>query len=286
MSEQEGRVIRMERVCKSFSGKQVLKDVSFSVEEGEIFGLLGPSGAGKTTLIHIMTGQLPFEGEAEILGRSCAWQEKNRYEDVGIVADRCGLYERLSCLENMKIFARIKGVGPERTEEVLRQVLLWEDRNVKVSRLSKGMRQRLLIARAVLHRPRLLFLDEPTSGLDPTTASAVHKLLEELRQNGMTIFLTTHNMSEAQRLCRRIVLLHEGRIVESGVPDEICLRHDRMREIKLTLTDGTREILSNTPEEADVLCGYLKSGRVKAIHTSEPDLETVFRFLTGKELGI
>ncbi|MBD5552321.1 MAG: ABC transporter ATP-binding protein [Lachnospiraceae bacterium] len=286
MTRQKGNVIRLEQIHKSFSEKQVLKGVSFSVEAGEIFGLLGPSGAGKTTLIHIMTGQMPFEGKAEILGQSCAYQEKNRYENVGIVADRCGLYDRLSCYENLKILARIKGVGQERIEEVLKQVLLWKDRNVKVGRLSKGMRQRLLIARAILHHPRLLFLDEPTSGLDPTTASAVHTLLEELRKEGMTILLTTHNMSEAQKLCRHIVLLHEGKIVESGKPDEICLRHDRAQKIHVTLTDGNRDVLGNTPQEAEVLCGYLKSGRIKALHTSEPDLDTVFRFLTGKELDV
>lgn len=283
---EEDKAIRLEHIHKAFGEKQVLKEVSFSVEEGEIFGLLGPSGAGKTTLIKIMTGQLPFEGKAEILGQTCAYQEKERYENIGIVTDNCGLYERLSCMENLKIFARIKGVGQERIREVLKQVLLWEDRNRKVSRLSKGMRQRLLIARAVLHHPRLLFLDEPTSGLDPTTAAAVHMLLEELRQEGMTIFLTTHNMSEAQKLCRHIVLLHEGKIVESGIPDEICLRHDRLQKISVTLNDGTREDLNYTSQEAEVLCGYLKNGKIKAIHTSEPDLEAVFRFLTGKELGI
>lgn len=286
MMGKEDRAIRLEQIHKAFGEKQVLKEVSFSVEDGEIFGLLGPSGAGKTTLIKIMTGQLPFEGKAEILGQTCAYQEKERYENIGIVTDNCGLYERLSCIENLKIFARIKGVGQERVREVLKQVLLWEDRNKKVNRLSKGMRQRLLIARAVLHHPRLLFLDEPTSGLDPTTAAAVHTLLEELRQEGMTIFLTTHNMSEAQKLCRHIVLLHEGKIVESGIPDEICLRHDRLQKISVTMNDGTREDLNYTSQEADVLCGYLKSGKVKAIHTSEPDLEAVFRFLTGKELGV
>lgn len=286
MMGQEARAIRLEQIHKAFGEKQVLKEVSFSVEDGEIFGLLGPSGAGKTTLIKIMTGQLPFEGKAEILGQTCAYQEKERYENIGIVTDNCGLYERLSCIENLKIFARIKGVGQERVREVLKQVLLWEDRNKKVNRLSKGMRQRLLIARAVLHHPRLLFLDEPTSGLDPTTAAAVHTLLEELRQEGMTIFLTTHNMSEAQKLCRHIVLLHEGKIVESGIPDEICLRHDRLQKISVTMNDGTREDLNYTSQEADVLCGYLKSGKIKAIHTSEPDLEAVFRFLTGKELGV
>lgn len=286
MSEQGKDAIRLERVRKSFGEKQVLKEVSFSVKEGEVFGLLGPSGAGKTTLIGIMTGQLPFEGSAEILGESSAYQEKNRYENIGIVTDQCGLYERLSCMENLKILARIKGASRERIEEALKQVLLWEARNTKVNRLSKGMRQRLLIARAVLHRPKLLFLDEPTSGLDPTTAAAVHVLLEGLRQEGMTIFLTTHNMSEAQKLCRHIVLLHEGKIVESGVPEEICLRHDRMRKINVTFQDGSREDLNNTPEGGEALCSYLKSGRVKAIHTSEPDLEAVFRFLTGKELDV
>lgn len=283
---QENKVIQLERIHKAFGKKQVLREVSFSVEEGEIFGLLGPSGAGKTTLIQIMTGQLSFEGRAEILGKSSACQEKERYEEIGIVTDNCGLYERLSCLENLKIFALVKNVPKSRTEEVLREVLLWEDRNVTVNRLSKGMRQRLLIARATLHRPKLLFLDEPTSGLDPTTAQAVHVLLEDLRKKGMTIFLTTHNMSEAQRLCRHIVLLHEGNIVEAGKPEEICLRHDHMRRICVTLAEGGREELEYSAQGADTLCGYLKEGKARAVHTSEPDLEEVFRHLTGKGLEV
>ena len=283
---QENKAIRLERIHKAFGEKQVLKELSFSVEEGEIFGLLGPSGAGKTTLIRIMTGQLNFEGRAEILGKSSACQERERYEEIGIVTDSCGLYERLSCLENLKIFTIVKGVSKKRIEEVLREVLLWEDRNVRVNRLSKGMRQRLLIARAILHRPKLLFLDEPTSGLDPTTAQAVHILLEDLRKKGMTIFLTTHNMSEAQRLCRHIVLLYEGNIVERGTPEEICLRHDHARRIWVTLPEGGREELEYSAQGADTLCNYLKEGKARAVHTSEPDLEEVFRLLTGKELGV
>lgn len=121
---QENKAIRLERIHKAFGEKQVLKELSFSVEEGEIFGLLGPSGAGKTTLIRIMTGQLYFEGRAEILGKSSACQERERYEEIGIVTDNCGLYERLSCLENLKIFTIVKGVSKKRIEEVLREVLL------------------------------------------------------------------------------------------------------------------------------------------------------------------
>lgn len=281
----EETVVSLQNIRKSFGAKEVLKDISFSVEKGEVFGLLGPSGAGKTTLLQIMTGQLPFEGEARILGKECAEHEKNRYQDIGIVTDNCGLYDRLSCYENLKIFAGIKGVREERIEEVLKQVLLWEDRKVTVSRLSKGMRQRLLIARAVLHRPKLLFLDEPTSALDPTTAAAVHELLEALRREGITIFLTTHNMSEATKLCNHIVLLHEGNIVEYGVPAQICLKHNTEQKVTISLKDGKKVILQNAVKEADVLCAYLKGGQVEAMHTSEPDLETVFKQLTGKELS-
>lgn len=283
---EETPVIRLQDVRKKFGAKEVLKKVSFQVEPGEIFGLLGPSGAGKTTLIKIMTGQLPFEGEAAILGNPCEYQEKKRYEDIGIVTDTCGLYERLSCYENLKIYARIKQVDKERIREVLEQVLLWEDRKVRVSRLSKGMKQRMLIARAILHKPKLLFLDEPTSGLDPTTASTVHDLLEDLRKEGITIFLTTHNMSEAQKLCRHIVLLCDGEIVESGIPSEICLRHNREQKITFSLTDGTTKVINNVPLQTEELFDYFRKGQIRAMHTSEPDLEMVFREMTGKELGV
>lgn len=214
-------MVRVHNVSKSFGSQSVLSDVSFEIKKQEIFGLLGPSGAGKTTLINILTNQLKADvGEARI--------DASPFE-TGLMLDEDGLYPRLTCIENMDLFARIYGISLLKSLETLKKVGLDDAAKKSVSTLSNGMRQRLALARAILHEPKVLFLDEPTSGLDPGTAQGIHRLIMGLRDNGATIFLTTHNMDEAVRLCGRVVLLHKGQIVESGSPLEICERHGAIR---------------------------------------------------------
>jgi|GEM_PF-211303 len=216
-------MIKMDRVRKQFGEQTVLFDVSFDVCEREIFGLLGPSGAGKTTIINILTNQLDADGGSHEIGV--------RPFDVGLMLDEDGLFPRLNCLENLNVFAQIYGMPHSKSLEALRSVGLLEAAKKAVNTLSKGMRQRLALARAILHRPKVLFLDEPTSGIDPATARGIHKLIMGLRDKGATVFLTTHNMEEAVKLCDRVVLLHKGRIVEQGSPSEICRRHDAVKTV-------------------------------------------------------
>ena len=211
-------MITMNNVVKSFGDHVVLSDVSFEAKEKEIFGLLGPSGAGKTTIINILTNQLDADEGSYDTGATLF--------ETGLMLDTDGLYDRLNCRENLNLFADIYGIPRKKSMEALMNVGLAESAKKSVNTLSKGMRQRLALARAILHEPKVLFLDEPTSGLDPATAKGIHKLIQGLCDNGATVFLTTHNMEEAVKLCNHVALLHQGKIVEQGVPAEICERHN------------------------------------------------------------
>jgi len=216
-------MIQMSNVTKRFGAQTVLSDVTFEVREKEIFGLLGPSGAGKTTIINILTNQLDADGGSHEIGVTPF--------ETGLMLDEDGLFVRLSCLENLNVFADIYGMPRQKSAEALHSVGLESAAKKAVGQLSKGMRQRLALARAILHQPRLLFLDEPTSGLDPATARGIHKLIFGLREKGATIFLTTHNMDEAVKLCDRVALLYKGNIVEQGVPAEICHKHNAVKTV-------------------------------------------------------
>ena len=277
-------IVKLDGVTRSFGEKQVLGGVSLQIEKGEIFGLLGPSGAGKTTLVNILTGQMPCGGKAEIFGMDCARIGREVYRRTGAVLDNCGLYERLTCMDNMNLFARLHHTPVSAIAETLRAVGLDGSEGLRVRALSKGMRQRLKLACAILHAPELLFLDEPTSGLDPATAEEIHALMRRLRESGATLFLTTHNMEEAYRLCDRIALLHEGRIVEEGQPAAICRRHGSDAELHIVTSDGKELSLPNLPENAGTVAALMREKKLRAIHSAEPDLGTVFLRLTGKEL--
>ena len=194
-----------------------------SSNQGEIFGLLGPSGAGKTTIINILTHQLDTdEGQYEVGAPPM---------QTGLMLEEDGLYKRLTTTENLNLFANIYGVDKGSVKTALENVGLGNDTTKPVAKLSKGMRQRLALARAILHSPKVLFLDEPTSALDPTTAKGIHQLIMGLKEEGTTIFLTTHNMEEAVDLCDNIALLNKGRIVEQGSPTEICDKHDSYKTV-------------------------------------------------------
>lgn len=272
-------------ISHRFGEKEVLKDISLSVQKGEIIGLLGPSGAGKTTLIKIITGQIiPTAGSVTLNGCDMRKPDRGIYREIGMMMDDCGLYERLSCYDNLRLYADLYRIRHNRIEEVLRWVGLYEDRKCSAQKLSKGMRGRLMLARAVLHRPEFLFLDEPTSGLDPATTEQIHELIIGMCQEGTTVFLTTHNMTEAEKLCKHVALLHEGKIVEYGEPQEINRKYNHLNKLKIRLYGGVDLELPNTHEAAAQIYEYLQGGQIETIHSTEPDLETVFLELTGRHL--
>ncbi|MBR2750729.1 MAG: ABC transporter ATP-binding protein [Clostridiales bacterium] len=278
-------MIEVTNLSKSFGTKKVLDGISMTVRDGEIFGLLGPSGAGKTTLIRVLTGQLKFEsGEASVMGadvRKLSGEDKKQF---GIMMDDLGLYERLTAYQNLKVFTDIYGVSVDAIGKVLAEVKLDQDAKKEVSKFSKGMKERLRLARALVTHPKVLFLDEPTSGLDPQTAKEIHEIIRNRKEAGCIIFLTTHNMTEAEKLCDHLVLLNEGKIVESGSPRELCLRYDHQKRIEITTTDGEKEQLPFAGGAVERIEQVLKEGRLLTIHSQEPNLETVFMELTGRKL--
>ncbi|MDE6517489.1 MAG: ABC transporter ATP-binding protein, partial [Acetatifactor sp.] len=264
-----------------FGDKKIIDDISFAVEKGEVIGLLGPSGAGKTTLVNILTGQLKATGGRV---RVCGIDSGKGLE-TGIMMDSFGLYERLSVWENLRIFADIYRVSAERIEKLLDRTQLRPARNKAVSKLSKGMRGRVNLCRALLKEADILYLDEPTSGLDPATTWKIHQLIGEEREAGTTVFLTTHNMHEAETLCDRVMLLNQGKIVEQGRPEDICTRHNSRGEIEVTLQGGERHVISNARESEEVLAKWIRTEKILSIHSSEPDLEKVFLSITGRRLS-
>lgn len=278
-------MIKCKNVAKSFDDKAVLKGISFDITEGQIFGLLGPSGAGKTTLIKILTGQLSFDGgEVITIDKEI---EKLTGEDkrkIGIMMDQFGVYERLSCSDNLKIYADIYGIQYSKIKEILQYVGLGGAEKRSASKLSKGMEARLRLARVFMHSPKLIFLDEPTSGLDPKSMQAIHKLILDKKKEGCTIFLTTHNMEEAAKLCDTVALLNEGEIVEIGKPSDICLKYNNKRKIILRLSSGEEMELSHDTSSAKKIYELMLENTIEAIHSSEPNLETVFLEITGRKL--
>lgn len=278
--------IVLQDIIKKFDKTMVLENISFEIKSGEIFGLLGPSGAGKTTMIKIITGQIRSDsGSSFINGRNSHELSGRDFKNIGIMMDNFGVYERLSCFGNLKIFADIYKISKERIHEVLAEVGLGKAVKTIAGNLSKGMLSRLKLARVFLIDPSVIFLDEPTSALDPATAEEIHQMILNEKRKGKTIFLTTHNMTEAEKLCDNIALLHCGNILEYGNPNEICRRYNHQKRIRIHLADGKDMEIPHDRSAADIVGRFLSEGTVETIHSTEPNLETVFMELTGKALA-
>lgn len=277
-------VIQIKKIEQKFGEKTVLHNIDMHIQKGEILGLLGPSGAGKTTLIKILTGQLkPTSGTALIFGKESTSLSGKDYCGIGMMMDNFGLYDRLNCYDNLLFFAKIYGISKKKINQALTRVGLSGAKKTLASNLSKGMRSRLLLARVLMVEPEILFLDEPTSGLDPATTEEIHKIILEEKQKGVTIFLTTHNMTEAEKLCDHIALLNDGKIMEYGEPKEICRRYNHQKRIKVHLYNGADVELSHDKASVDILTQYWEQEAIETIHSTEPNLETVFMELTGRK---
>ena len=273
-------MIIVKNITKKFGQKVALEEISFEVKKGEIFGFLGPSGSGKTTMIKILTGQLNADsGQTELLGKVSEKLTPADLEQIGLVSDTSGFYEKLSLYKNLQAYAKIYGKPNSRVDEVLKQVDLYDSKNLAAEKLSTGMKQRMFLARALINKPKVLFLDEPTSGLDPTTSKKIHELLLDLKEAGTTIFLTTHDMNEATLLCDRLSLLNRGHLIEYGTPSSIIQKYNHEKKVQLTFADETHTQI--TFEEL----GQTDLAQVVAIHSCEPTLEEIFIQLTGEKLN-
>jgi len=219
-------MIKTQGLTRRFGDLVAVNDLNLEVEKGEIFGFLGPNGAGKTTTIRMLAALIaPSSGEATVAGLHLGRENRAIREHVGVLTETPGLYKRLSAIDNLLFFAKLYGVPEPRkqAERYLQLFELWDRRDDLAGSFSKGMRQKLAIARAMLHEPQVLFLDEPTASLDPEAAKVVRDLIETLRSEERTIFLCTHNLDEADRLCDRVALFNT-RLVAVGGPQELKKR--------------------------------------------------------------
>lgn len=271
------------------ANRPAVRSLTFTVGRGEIFGFLGPSGAGKSTtqnvLIRLLDG---YEGSIAVLGRDLRRWDENYYRRIGVAFEAPNHYLKLTARENLQLFAGLHGGATESADVLLEAVGLHDDADQPVSEFSKGMRGRLTLARALLHRPELLFLDEPTAGLDPVTARRVRQVIRSARDGGATVFLTTHDMTTADELCDRVAFLVDGSIAALDTPRALRLAHGR-RVVRVESTCDGRPIVQEFPLEALDLnaefLGLLRSGHVETIHTLETTLEDVFVQVTGRALA-
>jgi len=278
-------VIEVQHLKKIFQKETALQDVSFKIQKGEIFGFLGPSGSGKTTTIKILTAQTDkTDGDVLLFGRPANEMKKSQNRKrFGILTDNSGLYTRLSIEENLLLYSDLYQLSKTAVKEALDFVNLYTERKKKVSQLSKGMIQRVTLARAIMHKPDLLFLDEPTSALDPVNTQHIYNGLRKLNEMGTTIFLTTHDMSEAEILCDRVAFLHKGKIRAMGSPKELKKEFGD-ESITVELKNGEVAVIQNGSEDASKLYEWMQSNEVSRIYTNEPTLGDIFMQITGSDL--
>ena len=274
--------IEVENLSRAFNSLQAVDDISFAVEAGEIFVFLGHNGAGKTTTIRMLSGQLlPTSGRGRVAGCDIVAEQQRLKPLIGVVSEHQNLYERMSGRENLEFAARLYGQNIQRINAVLEQVDLLDRAKDKVQNYSNGMKQRLVIARSLLHQPQIVFLDEPTRGLDPIVGREIRRLIVDMSKQGVTIFLTTHYMEEADQLCDRVAFLSEGRIVALDTPDHLKTAHGQPH-VNVTLANG--ECRSMAMNSAD-LQQLLSSEQIRTLHSAEATLEEVFIQLAGRRLS-
>jgi fluoroquinolone transport system ATP-binding protein len=268
--------------------KKAVDNVSFQIKKGEIFGFLGPNGAGKSTTQKVIIGLLKgYNGNIEMLGKNLKNWKTDLYENIGVCFEFPNHYQKLTALENLELFSsfyRNKTVDPN---DLLAMVDLDKDANQRVSSFSKGMKTKLNFARALINNPQMLFLDEPTTGLDPVSARQIKNIIHEKKKQGKTIFLTTHNMTDADELCDRVGFMVDGRLVLIESPKDLKLEHGKKLVRVEYINNG--EIIQEEFTLANLgsnpaFITLLNSGRVQTIHTQEATLDDVFITVTGRQL--
>lgn len=284
-----GDAIIAEELTYWYGELTAVDHISFKVAEGEILGFLGPNGAGKTTTVKMLTGQLkPKSGKAILLGMDIAKNVDKVQGDIGVCFEATNLYEQMSALENLKLFARLFNIRPFDGIALLKRVGLMGREKDRVDSFSKGMKQRLMVARSIVNSPHVLFLDEPTAGLDPVSAESIRSIILEERQRGATIFLTTHDMMEADKLSDRVAFMNQGKIVALDTPHNLKQQYGkRALRAKVSNESGEleeREITLDTPETPEAIQQLFAREKVVTVHSEEASLEDIFISITGRGL--
>jgi fluoroquinolone transport system ATP-binding protein len=269
------------------SHEPAVKNLNFKVNSGEIFGFLGPSGAGKSTSQKILIGLLTgYEGEIRVFGKDLKNKNSSYYDHIGICFELPNHYLKLTAVENLKFFSSFYNVPVADPYELLKKVGLENDADKKVENFSKGMKMRLNFIRSLIHNPQLLFLDEPTSGLDPVNAKNIKDIILDLKKQGKTIFLTTHNMHDADELCDRVAFINEGEVKIIDSPYRLKLENGK-RTVRLEYFNGTAneknfdmDTLGSNPEFLSIVQNY----KLISIHSEEASLNDVFIKVTGTSL--
>lgn len=267
--------VEVSGLTKSYGGNLAVDHLNLQVKTGEVFGFLGPNGAGKTTTIRMLTGLTkPTCGTAKVSGLDCLKEGLEVRRRIGVVSETSNLYNELSSWDNLQFIGGLYGVAKtartERAKRLLQAFQLYERRNDRVTGYSKGMKRRVRIAAALMHDPEVLFLDEPTSGLDVESSRIIRALLRALNKQGMTIFLTTHYIDEADELCERVAIIRQGRVVVEGTPERLKSSLQGEHVIEVALSGTGREpptLLMSTPVVKEVT----KVGSKYHVHTTDPN---------------
>ena len=278
-----------EELTYSYGQNLAVDDVSFTVGQGEILGFLGPNGAGKTTTVNMLTGQLkPKAGRASLLGKDVSTHVREVQGEIGVCFESTNLYEQMTAVENLELFARLFGVRDFDAVALLGRVGLSGRERDRVEDYSKGMKQRLMVARSMVNRPKILFLDEPTAGLDPTSAEAIRNIILEERRRGATVFLTTHDMREADKISDRVAFMNQSKIVALDTPHNLKQQYGK-RALRATISgEGgqleDREITLDAPDTANAVQELFTTEQVVTVHSEEASLEDIFIRITGRGL--
>lgn len=272
-------------MSKKYDDFKAVNDISFSVKKGAIFGLLGPNGAGKSTTIKILTCQfLPTSGTAYIGGLNTAVNATEIKKKIGVVFESQNLYEELSVYENLNFFRQLYSSPKEKIREVLKAVGMEKYQKYKIKTLSKGMKQKIMISRALLNDPDILFLDEPASGLDPHSAREIRQVILDLKLQSKTILITTHNMEEADFLCDCLAIMHKGSIIAMDTPENLKKKYGKAILRIETVTGDIYDLPLNTRASSNVFKKFSENNQISFVHSKEATIEDVFIKLTGEKL--
>ena len=280
--------IEAENLTYSYGELTAVNQINFQVAEGEVLGFLGPNGAGKSTTVKMLTGQLlPKAGKATLLGLNIARKTKEIQAQIGVCFELTNMYEQMSAIDNLQLFARLFGT-PIDVDALLKRVGLDGRGADKVETYSKGMKQRLMVARALVNQPRILFLDEPTDGLDPVSSETIRNIIKEEQARGTTVFLTTHDMLEADKLSDRVAFINQGNIVALDTPHKLKQQYGkRAVKAEVELADGrleSREIVLDQSDTGAAVAELFATEKVVTLHSEEATLEDIFIQITGRSL--